>query len=243
MSLSKPLLVGGIGGALPVIIDLINTDAASLFEGFNPLVFAGYSVRVALLVLLGALWVWVNRETDIRKALQIGIMAPAIIVSYMNGVEVNSSKKMLNIANQELQFQQTQNASPDQGQSIPSSAGSTFWILPAAFVAEAAEEVATKGVHHKVSSVSKLLFGLTGSAKNGWFVIAGSHKTEVAAQYQVQQLARQGYTAKVFEPFGDSEFYGVMIGSWLTLSEARQLRKQALADGLPSDTYIWNYAP
>lgn len=33
MSLSKPLLVGGIGGALPVIIDLINTDAASLLKG------------------------------------------------------------------------------------------------------------------------------------------------------------------------------------------------------------------
>ncbi len=191
-------------------------------------------------MLLGALWVWVNRETDIRKALQIGIMAPAIIVSYMNGVEVNSSKKMLNLANQELQFQQTQHESPDQGQSIPSSAGSTFWILPVAF---AAEETQEKGIHNKVSPLSKLLFGLTGTAKNGWFVIAGSHMTEVAAQRQAQQLARQGYAAKVFQPFGDSKFYGVMIGSWLTLSEAQQLRQQALADGLPSDTYIWNYAP
>lgn len=53
MSLSKPLLVGGIGGALPVMIDLINSDAASLFEGFNRWCLPGIRYGLLCLCYLG----------------------------------------------------------------------------------------------------------------------------------------------------------------------------------------------
>lgn len=237
-----PLFVGGVGGALPVLIDLINIDAATMFLGFDPMVFLGYLIRAALLVLLGALLVWVNSETDVKKALQIGIMAPAIVVGFMNGSDLKDTKEELGIAEEALQARQMEGESSaaniDENVLNIKNKGS-FWLFPSAY----AQDRKLKGIHRDPSAFSRIWYGFTGRSDNGWFVIAGSHTRKKEAKAQANELKKKGYRAKVFPPFQGSSYYGVMIGSWLTLNEAKSLKSVAIQDGLPKDTYLWKYRP
>jgi hypothetical protein len=59
----------------------------------------------------------------------------------------------------------------------------------------------------------------------------------------VERLKGKGYEAIVYPPYRSNPYYGVMIGSWLTLKEANALKSQAIKDGLPKDTYLWKYRP
>jgi hypothetical protein len=242
MANKTSIIVGGVGGALPFIIDLLHVDAASMFQGVDTLIIAGYAVRVLLLIILGAFLVWINSEDDLRKALQIGIMAPAIIVGFMNSAELHNAKVELEIAKIELQKKQVIETSYqiprlDNKSPIFSEISSLF-ISPA--FAQGVDQQ-PKGIHHDPSYFSKFWYGLTGSSSNGWFVIVGSHRTQAEAAKQVSRLKDEGYKAIVYPPYRGNKYYGVMIGSWLSLDEAKKLKSQALADGLPEDTYLWKF--
>ena len=76
---------------------------------------------------------------------------------------------------------------------------------------------------------------------NRWFVIAGSHKSEQSALNQVQELKIKGYDAELYNPYSDSEYFGVVIGSYLSLDEAKKLKAKAVKDGLPKDIYLWKW--
>ena len=78
--LRTAMITGALAGTLPILINLINADASTIFEKFDFIVFLGYCLKVILLMGLGAFLVRVNEETDIKKAFQLGIMAPAIVV-------------------------------------------------------------------------------------------------------------------------------------------------------------------
>jgi hypothetical protein len=45
----------------------------------------------------------------------------------------------------------------------------------------------------------------------------------------------------VYVPLSETKYYAVVIGSYLSLSEARSLKREAIKDGLPPDTYLWRY--
>jgi len=238
------LIMGGIGGLLPLIITLINIDASTMFKEFDPYVLAGYSVRAIILILLGALFVWVNSETDLKKALQIGIMAPAIALGYMNGADLRDAKKELSVAQQELaanQVNETSNVTPNAGNPAGITGSHIFNITSLAYATNQTQM--PKGLHRDPGALSRMWYGLTGRSDNGWFVIVGSHKTENAANAHVERLKSQGYEAIVYPPYRSNPYYGVMIGSWLTLEEANLLKLQAIKDGLPKDTYLWKYRP
>lgn len=225
------LIVGGIGGALPLIINLINVDASTMFKNFDALVFLGYTVRVTILILLGALFVWINSESDVKRAFQLGIMAPAVVVGYINATDVQTKQVELEIAKEQLE-----KARPtDNTQNIGQLSSTNFFISSA----HADNKSVPKGIHKKPSTFGKIWYGLTGSSANEWFVIAGSHRNKQAAKLQVQTLERQGYDTEVYPRFGDNDYYGVLIGSYITLKEAKALRKKAIKDGLPKDTYVW----
>lgn len=225
------LIVGGIGGALPLIINLINVDASTMFKNFEWLVFLGYFVRVTILILLGALLVWINSENDVKRAFQLGIMAPAVVVGYLNATDVQNKQVELDLTKEQLRRTRTTENTENNGQ--PSSAN--FFISSA----HADSKSMPKGIHKKPSSFDKIWYGFTGSSANDWFVIAGSHRNEQAAKEQVQKIMRLGYDAEVFPRLGGNDYYGVMIGSYITLKEAKTLRKKAIKDGLPKDTYVW----
>ena len=95
----------------------------------------------------------------------------------------------------------------------------------------------------KETSSQQIARGLFGSvAKNVWFVIAGSHPTKEAADRQADGIRRRGFSADVYAPYGGNQFYAVVIGAQLSLSQAQQLQTRAIASGLPKDMYLWTFA-
>lgn len=90
-----------------------------------------------------------------------------------------------------------------------------------------------------MQQVYRGLFGAT--PKNVWFVISGSHPTREAAEKHAAEIRGKGFPAEVYAPYGNNPYYAVVIGSQMTLSEARQLRLKAIRSGLPKDTYLWTF--
>ncbi len=242
MSNKTPLIVGGVGGALPVVIGLVNADADTLLRGFDALVFLGYVVRTVTLTALGMLLVWLNSETDVKKAFQIGVMAPAIVVGYMNGAQLEGAREELSVAKSQLQSRHTQDV-PAPSAMLDEGSHRTGGVFSLIAPAYADETTVPKGLHHQRSAIARVWYGVTGQSDNGWFVVVGTYPTEVAADAEAGRIQALGYDARVFPPFHPNENYGVMIGSWLSLDEAGALKAKAIGDGLPVDTYLWKYTP
>lgn len=231
------VFVGALAGAIPVLINLLTVDFYTVLKDMDWVTCLGYALRVSFLMFLGGFLVYVNSEVDKKKALQLGIMAPAIFIGYINGVALEDAKQQLDYAEKQLRYGK-KNAVldfKDEENFIIAQGG--FSLIASAYAGQSVP----KGLHRDPGIWGKILYGLTGHMKNSWFVIAGSHINANAANDQASYLKRKGYSVKIFEPQNGNSYYGVMIGSYITLQEAQAIKVQALKDGLPQDTYLWKY--
>ena len=69
-----------------------------------------------------------------------------------------------------------------------------------------------------------------------WAVVAAIYNKYEAAEQRARSV--NGFQATVFPSKGEGSKYMVLLGSGLTYANARALRDQATAAGLPPDTYI-----
>ena len=248
MANRKALIVGGIGGLLPVLMCLTQQDAATMYDTFDFAKFAGHCTKAVLLSFLGALLVWINSIDDLKQALQIGIMAPAVVVGFMAGSQLEDAQSQLAILQKTVRSTQLEEpvtpVQPGSGTRLwmPEDGGTGFSLVSPAYAQTSAQ--LPRGYHQKEpSTLSRFWYGLSGSLENSWFVISGSHSTEKAALAQVKALKKKGYTARVIPPRGNNKYYSVVIGSWLSMQQAKLLSQQAIKDGLPKSTYIIKYKP
>ena len=97
-------VLGGLGGLTPLIANLLILDVAVLdryiTNMFNPntlgsLSLAGYCFRGVLLFLIGGFWAAVlhSSEQNHLKLFQLGVVAPAIIVGFMNSAEIRANRE------------------------------------------------------------------------------------------------------------------------------------------------------
>jgi hypothetical protein len=92
MSKMAVFSLGGLGGLLPVLTSVLAVDLASVIDNAHLLTvgnYAGYVIRVAILVVLGGTVALLNVE--VRQPLtlvQLGIAAPALITAYINGAGI-----------------------------------------------------------------------------------------------------------------------------------------------------------
>lgn len=85
-------LLGGLGAALPIFVQLLGVDAKLMFSGFDPVEFAGWVVRCIMLFALGGLSVMFHAsETSAWKLIQLGAGAPAMFLSTLNGVNARAN--------------------------------------------------------------------------------------------------------------------------------------------------------
>lgn len=238
--LRTAMITGALAGALPILINLINADASTIFKKFDFVVFLGYCLKVILLMGLGAFLVRVNEETDLKKAFQLGIMAPALVVGLVNGNNLNDMQKQLDNAQQQLQQYQSAETTNHTGfQFEPQHNPISMSIVSVAH----AQNVPPKGLHRDINVLSKVWYGISGKLENGWFVIVGSHRDKADAEKQAIELRRQGWDARVGSKYIWGEYYAVLIGSYLKMEEAQAIRSYAVDQGLPKDTYIWKRNP
>src|SRR5260221_8797309 len=91
----EQVIVGIAAGATPLLVNLINVDAGLIFAYWDWVVFSGYVMKGLVLMLLAGLVVYANGELQNWKAFQLGIMAPALVVGFLNGQKVDALAKDL----------------------------------------------------------------------------------------------------------------------------------------------------
>ena len=224
----KAISIGAVAGFVPSVINLIHLTPKEMFANFDQATFFGNTVKALLLMFLGGLIVFLNKEKNMLKAFQLGIAAPAIFIGFITGTALNTSEEEVRIL-----------TNPAETESIENQLSSSLnFFVSRAYANDVKSD---KSYIRKAPITKRFWYGLTGSINNPWFVVAGSHKTKGAANKHVKELKEKGYNAKVYNRFAESDFYGVMIGSYLSLKEAQKLRSKAIKDGLPKDTYLWKW--
>ncbi len=222
MAAGKRFMVAGLGGIAPVLLSLIVVDLQTLLLDVTPLAVISYLIRVLALFAVGGLVGWLHKsEPDAVKLFQLGIAAPALITAAINGGRISLPE----------------NPPEPQGRS-------SAIFVSRAYAQAAGEKELKQFSLPQETPMQQVYRGLLGAtAKNVWFVITGSYPTREDAEKQVAEIRAKGYSADVYAPYGSNPYYAVVIGSQLTLSEARELRLRAIKSGLPKDTYLWTIPP
>lgn len=82
----RKILIGGLGGASPLILSGLTLDISIVFPGISLGVIVGVLFKLALLFFVGGLVAYLHTtENDMFKLFQLGIAAPALIVSIQTG--------------------------------------------------------------------------------------------------------------------------------------------------------------
>lgn len=229
MSTSKKILIGGLGALTPIILNLLVIELEVLLLKLTLFAVIGYLIRVIVLFYLGGIMAFLHKdENNPIKIFELGIVAPALITAMLNAGQIDLPRMKSQPENRPISFSR---------------------LIPAAQAQTLTRQDSTK-LDIKTFSmpqetpIQQLWRGLTGSRpRQVWFVIAGSHLKVEDAQKQAAQIRAKtsDFKAEVYAPYLDSKYYSVVIGANLTLIEARQLLKKAIASGLPADTYLWTF--
>jgi hypothetical protein len=94
MSYSRKFIIGGLGALLPVLVSLLAIDIAGVVDHWKEITvgtYVGYVLRDLILFVLGGVIAALNTEvTKPLTLVQLGIAAPALITSFINGSAVAS---------------------------------------------------------------------------------------------------------------------------------------------------------
>jgi len=219
-------LIAGTGAIIPLLLNLTVIDLRTILLGVTSLVLISYVIRQVALFAIGGMVGVLNNEQDPFKLFQIGIAAPALITALLNGSQVR------------LPQANTQ-ASPSK---TAESRHMGWDLVSPAYAQEAARERLKTFSLPSETAGQQVYRGLFGSVPtNVWYVIAGSFANRENAEQRAGEIRQKGFPADVYAPYGQNQFYSVVIGAQLTREEAQQLRLKAISAGLPPDTSIWTF--
>ena len=95
MSRTGAFLLGALGGLLPIVVSLLTIDLAPIIDHPESLSignYVGYAIRVAVLIVLGGTMALLNNEVKQPFSIvQLGIAAPALVTSFVNGATANAA--------------------------------------------------------------------------------------------------------------------------------------------------------
>lgn len=91
MTTRQRCLIAAVGGGTPVLVNLLMVDMVTTLTDLTLLVVVAYLIRMAAMILVGALSGWLHEdETKTVKLFQLGMVAPAFFISLMNGAAVRA---------------------------------------------------------------------------------------------------------------------------------------------------------
>ena len=89
LSLRKRLFIGCLGALAPILVNLYVIDLQTTLNNLLPLEAASYAVRLVALCASACIVIYLNGdESRPAKLFQLGIMAPAMLTSMLNGAAI-----------------------------------------------------------------------------------------------------------------------------------------------------------
>ena len=221
MNVKKRILLGAIGGITPYIATLLTINFENVMNGYEFYDWMGLTVRCCVLVFFGSLVAYLHKnEKEPFKVFQLGIAAPALIATMING-----------------------NAASDQN--IPTKV--SFSSYSFSFVAEvyAQDPIINEGLlrQPQVSGSSRFFRGLLGQKiendhPDRWYVVVGTHETLEQAKKQVTDLEQVNYKAEIYSALGKGDKFSVVIASNVSKEAAQDAKMKALENGLPPGSFL-----
>jgi hypothetical protein len=228
--LKKRLFIGCLGALAPILVNLCVVDLNTVFSHLLPLEAFTYFVRLIGLCAAACVVIYLNSD-EFRpvKLFQLGIMAPAIITQMLNGAAI---------------------ANKTPSSPLPAPAPHAWLLIPQANAqpnpAPASAPMVLDCTKPQVPTVSQqVLKGLAGiTPGDQWFVVVGSYGTAEKAAGDAKELKARfpgKYEPQICAPTTvPNSPYRVVIARYVTYSDAAQIKNDAIAAGLPSDTWLWN---
>jgi len=228
-----------LGALTPIITNLLVVDLnttlsnLSLIEGLN------YAIRLAALCASACVVVFLNSD-EIRpvKLFQLGVMAPALLTSLINGATIS-----LKANAQASQTSAIQTSLPQKSE-FPSFIGSAF-AQAGPMTSPQTPPLKDCLLPAELSTSQQILKGLIGLIPdNKWYIVVGSYGALPGAIDDATQIrARFGakYSVAICKPLGlpDAQ-YRVVIGENLTYADATRFKVDAITAGFGDNTWLWN---
>jgi hypothetical protein len=93
METKNKILIGGLGALAPVVVNLLVTDLEVLLLSVTILAVIGLLIKAAILFSVGGLVATLHKdEKNPIRIFELGILAPALIISMVNGANIDTSK-------------------------------------------------------------------------------------------------------------------------------------------------------
>lgn len=242
MSVMQRFFIACLGALTPIITNLLVVDLNTTLNNLHVIDGITYSIRLIALCLAACIVVFLDSdESRPAKLFQLGIMAPALLTSLINGAAISiraNTQAPASVASappQKMGFSLL--TAPAYAESMPKAAPPASSPLT----------ISSKNclVPAELSTTQQVLKGLIGLVPdNKWYIVVGSYgAVEGAAQDAANIRSRYGnkYQVSVCTPLGglDKQFR-VVIGENLTYADGSRIKLDAIRDGLPDSTWLWN---
>jgi hypothetical protein len=226
-----------LGALTPIITNLLVVDLHTTLNDLSVIEGMNYAIRLVALCASACVVVFLNSD-EVRpvKLFQLGIMAPALLTSLINGATIS-----IKANTPAPQVPGIQTPLPQKSE-FPSLIGSAFAQPGPAPSPQAATDCLLPG---QLSTSQQILKGLIGLIPdNKWYVVTGSYGAlpgaiQDAADIRARFNAK--YSVSICKPLGGPDAqYRVVIGENLTYADATRLKVDAIAAGFSNNTWVWN---
>lgn len=244
--LLRKMKIGCLGALTPIVINLLVVDLHTTLSNLTVIEAITYSIRVVALCAAACIVIYLNfDEARPIKLFQLGIAAPAVLTGLLNGAVINNKQNA-----PATPAPQSAPATPGRGSELDKKFYFSFEVPSVVGSARAQGVGRAPGIldctKPKDPTVGQqILKGLVGIVpENHWFVVVGSNDTSGGALSDVNAFNRRfsgKFTAEICAPpSGADKPYRVVIGEYLTYSDATKLKLDAIAAGFPGETWVWN---
>jgi hypothetical protein len=236
MGSTQRFFIACLGALTPIITNLLVVDLNTTLNNLSVIEGANYAIRLCALCASACVVVFLNSD-EVRpvKLFQLGVMAPALLTSLINGATISLKANAQASQNAAIQ-------SLPQKSEFPSLIGTAF-----AQPAPSPEAAPVKDclLPAQLNTTQQILKGLIGLVPdNKWYVVAGSYGALPGATQNAAEIRNRfgtKYSVSICRPLGGPDAqYRVVIGENLTYADATRLKVDAIAAGFSDNTWVWN---
>jgi hypothetical protein len=226
MSNIEKAVLGALGGLSAVLVKFLGQDYAIIVSCAGNLTAdqilgykVGYGLLTPILMFLGAFIAWISEEQKRIKIVALAVAAPAMITTWSGG------QKQDHIAFNDffISSAYAQSSNLEKQSLIP--------VNP--------DVKTNRSTWQKIRSGVGTFFGY-GSEPQRYWVIVGSYKDINAARQFADKINAEDKTlnARVGARMPDNNYYPVIVGNYIYLTAARELKSRALATKTINEAYF-----